>query len=435
MKKTIRQIITALVLLGVLVGWISLPWQAVLALLLVLVLWLALTRLGQQTLAITMMGVSTLKQRIGPSLVIVVGIAGVVGVMVSMLAMAEGLRRTLEPSGSEDSAIVLRSGARVEANSIITREQASLIGSLPGVARDEKNQGLISAELSQMVSLPTRDGAREAHVQVRGVEAQAWQVRPDVRVVAGRKPEPGKRELLVGEAAQRQFEGLDIGQTVDLVSPGWLVVGVMKAGDASDSEIWTDATTLANAHKRTTYQSVVVRLAGAQAMEQLKAALESDPRLDLQAETTRDYFLKQSQSLTQLISALGAVIGGIMAIGASFGALNTMYAAVAKRSRDIGVLRALGFRNASVVLAVLMETMLVAALGGALGAVLAWLLFNGQSVSTATENFNQLVFEFHVTPALLWTGMKWALAIGLIGGSYPALRAARMQVTDSLRAV
>lgn len=434
MRKTFRQILTAMLLLGSLVAWVILPWQVAVVLLFVLALWLALTQLGQQTLAITAMGLSTLRQRTGPSLVIIVGIAGVVGVIVSMLAMAEGLRQTLEPSGSDDSAIVLRSGARVEANSVITREQASLIGSLPGIARDSSNKGLVSAELSQMVSLSTRDGTREAHVQVRGVEIQAWDVRPNVRVVAGRRPEPGKRELLVGEAAQGQFQGLEIGETIDLVSPGWVVVGVMKAGDASDSEIWTDATTLANAYKQTTYQSVVVRLAGPHALAQLKAALESDPRLKLEAETTRDYYLKQSQSLTRLIGVLGAVIGGIMAIGASFGALNTMYAAVAKRSRDIGVLRALGFRNISVVMAVLMETMLVASFGGALGALIAWLLFNGQSVSTATENFNQLVFEFHVTPTLLWTGMKWALAIGLIGGLYPALRAARAQVTDSLRA-
>lgn len=434
MKKTFRQIVTAILLLLVLLAWISLPWQAIGVLALLLALWLVLTPLGRQTLAITAVGVSTLRRRVGSSLVIVIGIAGVVGVLVSMLAMAEGLEETLEPSGSDDSAIFLRSGARTEVNSLISREQALLIASLPGVARDAENKGIVSAELSQMISLPTREGAREAHVQVRGVEAQAWEVRPNVRVVAGRKPEPGKRELLVGEAAQRQFKGLEVGETVDLASPGWRVVGVMKSGDAGDSEIWTDATTLANAYKRTTYQSVVVRLAGAQAIRQLQAALEADPRLDLDVETTRDYFLKQSESLTRLISVLGAVIGGIMAIGASFGALNTMYAAVAKRSRDIGVLRALGFRKVSVVAAVLMETMLVATIGGALGALVAWLLFNGQSVSTATESFNQLVFEFHVTPALLWTGMKWALAIGLIGGFYPALRAARMQVTDSLRA-
>jgi putative ABC transport system permease protein len=434
-KKILVNLAVIVVLALVLAAWVSLPGAAVAGLALAAALWLGLTAMGRQTLAITAIGLSTLKERTGSSLVIVVGIAGVVGVLVSMLAMAEGLKRTLEPSGTTDTAILMRSGARVEVNSVITRDQAALITSLPGIARDSENRGLVSAEVSQVANLPNKSDGLESNVQIRGVGDQAWLVRPNLKLTQGRRFESGKRELVVGEAAQREFRGLELGNTIELSNQNWVVVGVFKAGNANDSEIWTDATTLADAYNRPSYQSVTVRLSGAQGLAQLKAAVADDPRLKLDIETTRDYYLKQSEGLTKLISVLGTVIGSIMAIGAIFGALNTMYAAVAARAREIGTMRALGFHNTPVVTAVLIETMLLAALGGVIGAALSWLIFNGYSVSTLSQNFSQVVFEFKVTPGLIWTGMKWALAIGMIGGLFPALRAARMQVTDSLRAV
>lgn len=420
-------------LLAILAAWVMLPWTIALGLFVLFALWLALTRAGRQTWAITQIGLSTLPQRMGISSVIVVGIAGVVGVLVAMLAMSEGFKQTLEPSGSNENAILLRGGSRVEVNSVVTREQVALVSALPGIARDDKNQALISAEMSQIATFYKKSDGLEANAQIRGVAEPAWTIRPNINLIAGRRFETGKRELVVGKGASDEFRGLALGDVVELSNQDWTVVGIFQAGNAHDSEIWTDATTLAAAYGRQAFQSVTVKLTGAEGLAQLKAALDEDPRLKLDAETTRNYYVKQSEGLTQLISALGTVIGSIMAIGAIFGALNTMYAAVAGRAREIGTLRALGFKGFPVVIAVMLETMFLAAIGGVLGAALAWVFFNGYSVSTLSENFSQIVFQFKVTPGLLWTGMKWALAIGLVGGSFPAIRAARMQITDALR--
>ncbi|HUH90612.1 MAG TPA: ABC transporter permease, partial [Lysobacter sp.] len=211
-------------------------------------------------------------------------------------------------------------------------------------------------------------------------------------------------------------------------------VGLFASGDAHESELWADAEVVGSAYNRSSYQSVTVKLAGKDGFTQLKAALAADPRLKLDVETTRAYYSKQSEGLTKLITVLGTVIGTIMAIGAVFGALNTMFAAVAGRAREIATMRALGFRGLPVVVAVMLETMLLALLGGLLGAGLAWLVFNGYTVSTLGNNFSQVVFQFKVSPELLWNGLKWALGIGLVGGLFPALRAARLPVTEALRA-
>lgn len=238
---------------------------------------------------------------------------------------------------------------------------------------------------------------------------------------------------MVGSGAQKQFRGLEVGRQLKLANQQWTVVGAFASGDAHDSELWADAEVLGPAYQRGAYQSMTVRLAGRDGFRQLKAALAADPRLKLDAATTRDYYGKQSEGLARLIRLLGTVIGAIMAIGAVFGALNTMYAAVAGRAREIATLRALGFRGLPVVTAVMLETMLLALLGGLLGAAIAWLVFNGYTVSTLGQNFSQVVFQFRVTPELLWTGLKWALGIGLVGGLFPALRAARLPVTEALR--
>ena len=284
-----------------------------------------------------------------------------------------------------------------------------------------------------MVNLPTMADGTDANVQFRGVGPAGWAIRPQVRIVEGRKFTPGLREIVVGKGAQQQFRGLEIGRQMKLANQQWTVVGVFDSGDAHDSELWADADVLAPAYQRPAYQSMTVKLAGKDGFRQLKAALAADPRLKLDVETTRDYFGKQSEGLARLIRILGTVIGTIMAIGAIFGALNTMYAAVAGRAREIATLRALGFRGLPVVAAVMLETMLLALLGGLLGAGIAWLVFNGYTVSTLGQNFSQVVFQFKVTPELLWTGLKWALGIGLVGGLFPALRAARLPVTEALR--
>jgi putative ABC transport system permease protein len=436
MKKTWLWNAVSVLLLAVgLAVWVVLPWYAVLALAVAMGLWLMLTRQGRLALAATRVGISSLPQRWGASSVIIVGIAGVVGVLVAMLAMGEGFSATLQQTGSDDTAIILRGGSQAETNSVISRDQVPLIGTLAGVRKDAAGTAVMSPELSQVVNLPTASSGEDANAQFRGVSDAAWAIRPQVKLIEGRKFNVGLRELVVGQGAKSQYRGLQIGNTVKLGNQDWTVVGVFASGDAHDSELWTDIETLSSAYNRRAYQSVTVGVEGKAGFEQLKAAMENDPRLKLDVLTTRDYYTKQSVGLTKLITILGTVIGSIMAIGAVFGALNTMYAAVAGRAREIATLRAIGFRGLPVVMAVMLETMLLALLGGVLGGVIAYLVFNGYSVATLGSNFSQVVFQFKVSPELLWSGLKWALGIGLIGGLFPALRAARLPITTALRAL
>ncbi len=433
-KKALVNIGVVLALIAGLAAWIALPWYGVLLLAALLFAWLFLTRRGRQALAVANVGIASLPQRWGASLVIIIGIAGVVSVLVAMLAMGEGFSQTLKQTGNADSAILLRGGSQAETNSVIMRDQVPLLGSLPGIARAADGKPLISPELSQVVNMKTRSDGLDANAQLRGIGAQAWLLRPQVKVIDGRKFNPGLRELMVGKKAQKQYVGTEVGKVVEFANQPWTVVGVFESGDSHESELWADAEVLATTYNRSAFQSVTVKLEGKNGIKALKAALDDDPRLKLDASTTRDYYGKQSEGLTRLIKILGSVIGTIMAIGAVFGALNTMYAAVAGRAREIATLRALGFRGLPVVTAVMLETMLLALLGGILGAALAWIVFNGYTVSTLSANFSQVVFQFRVSPELLWSGLKWALGIGLVGGLFPALRAANLPVTTALRA-
>jgi len=433
-KPWVLNLVSLLALVAGLAAWIVLPWYGVLALAVGLGVWLAVTRTGRLALAATRIGIASLPQRWGASSVIIVGIAGVVAVLVAMLAMGEGFSATLKQTGSEDTAIILRGGSQAETNSVITRDQVPLLSTLAGLRKDADGRPIISPELSQVVNLPTASSGEDANAQFRGVSDAAWLIRPQVKIIEGRKFEPGVRELVVGQGAKNQYRGLDVGKTIALGNQEWTVVGVFASGDAHDSEMWTDIETLSSTYNRRAYQSVTVGIEGKEGYAQLKDALVNDPRLKLDALTTRDYYTKQSTGLSTLIKVLGTVIGTIMAIGAVFGALNTMYAAVAGRAREIATMRAIGFRGTPVVMAVMLETMLLALLGGILGGFIAWTVFNGYSVATLGSNFSQIVFQFKVSPALLWTGLKWALAIGLIGGLFPALRAARLPVTEALRA-
>jgi putative ABC transport system permease protein len=432
-KQWLWNLLSILLLLVGLAAWIVLPWQGVLAVAVLLALWLAFTRGGRLALAAARIGIASLPQRWGASSVIVVGIAGVVGVLVAMLAMGEGFQATLGSTGDDVSTIVLRGGSQAETNSVITRDQVPLVSALPGIAKGADGRPLISPELSQVVNLPSKSDGTDVNAQFRGVGEQAWTVHEKVKVTEGRRFKPGLREIVVGQGARGQFRGLDVGRTLRLGNQDWTVVGAFASGDAHDSELWTDAETLASTYDRRAYQSISVRNDGKAGVKAFKAAMTADPRLKLDVETTRDYYAKQSGQLSKLISILGTVIGTIMAIGAVFGALNTMYAAVAGRAREIATMRAIGFRGLPVVLAVMLETMLLALVGGVLGGLVAWLVFNGYSASTLGNNFSQVVFQFKVSPDLLWTGLKWALGIGLVGGLFPALRAARLPVTTALR--
>ena len=434
-KRKLANIGVVLALAAALAAWIALPWFGILALVAALIAWLFATRSGRLSLAAAMPGIASLPQRWGASLVIVVGIAGVVSVLVAMLAMGEGFAATLKGTGNARTAILLRGGSQAETNSVISREQVPLIEALPGIARTAEGKPLVSPELSQIVSLQSKSDGLDVNAQLRGVGPQAWAIRPQLKIIEGRAFSPGLRELVVGQGARSQFRGLEVGKTLEFANQPWTVVGVFASNDAHDSELWADAQTVASTYNRPAYQSVTARLDGATGFKQLQNALSDDPRLKLDALTTRDYYSKQSAGLSRLIRVLGTVIGAIMAIGAVFGALNSMYAAVAGRAREIATMRAIGFSGLPVVVAVMLETMLLALLGGIIGAALAWLVFNNYSVSTLGSNFSQVVFQFKVSPALLWTGLKWALGIGLIGGLFPALRAARLPVTAALRAV
>ena len=396
-------------------------------------LWLSGTPGGRQTLAMTRVGLATVPQRIGATSVVVVGIAGVVGVLVALLAMAQGFEATLKSAGNEETAIVLRAGANAELSSGLDRAATILIAQAPGIRHDAHDVPVASAEVVVVSNVPKRSTGTDANVEVRGVGAQVWKLRPEVRIISGRRFEPGLRELIVGKGALAQFRGLETGSTVQLNGQAWKVTGIFASGDSHESEIWGDAESVAAAYRRKGFQSVSVRLRTTDTFEAFKAALTGDPRLRVDVETTRAYYSKQSERLTRVIRAIGLGVSVIMALGAVFGALNTMYAAVAARTREIATLRALGFSSLPVVVSVMLETMLLALAGGVLGAGIAWAVFNGYTVSTLGANFSQVVFRFQVTPELLLRGLQWALAIGFVGGLFPALRASNLPVTQALR--
>jgi putative ABC transport system permease protein len=417
--------------------WVMLPWQGALALAVLFAAWLLLTRRGGQASSVANIGISTLPQRLGSSAVIVIGIAGVVGVLVALLSMAEGYSETLRNTGSADTAIVMRGASASEVMSILDHNSITLIPQAPGIAKDDKGVPIASPELVVAANLPVKGGKADdqGSVQLRGVGEQAWAVRPQVKIISGRRFNLGMRELIVGQGAIRQFANLEPGREIRLGTQTWTVVGIFASNDAMDSEVWGDANVVADTYRRgSSRAAITVRLTDAKAFDEFKSALEANPQLKVDVSTTFDYFNKQSERMTKVIRIIGITVGLIMAIGAMFGALNTMFAAVAARAREIATLRAIGFAGLPVIVAVMLETMLLALAGGVIGGLVAWLIFNGHGASTmAAGTVGQLSFQLRVTPELLWTGLKWALAIGLIGGLFPAVRAARLPVSTALR--
>ncbi|HJS89730.1 MAG TPA: ABC transporter permease [Steroidobacteraceae bacterium] len=416
------------------VALVALPAWVIVAGLVLLAAWLAFTRTGHQTWSATAVAITTIPQRLGSSSVVVIGIAGVVGVLVALLAMAEGFRSTLQQTGSDDTAIVLRAGSQTEINSVVSHDAVVTVAQEPQVMHDVKGLPIASPEISVAASIPKKGKTTDANVQIRGVGEQAWELYPRLRIIAGRRFTPGLRELIVGKNAAREFAHTALGSKLNLNGQPWTVVGEFDAGDSHDSELWADTNVVATTyHRGDSTSSVTVRLQSAKLFDAFKTAIKTDPRLKLDTQTTRTYYNAQSAQLTKTLKILGTTVALIMAFGAVFGALNTMYAAIATRTREIATLRAIGFRGAPVVVSVLIETLLLAIAGGVVGAGIAWVLFDNYTASTLGANFSQVVFEFRVTPALLAAGLKWALAIGFLGGLFPALRAARMPVTDGLR--
>jgi putative ABC transport system permease protein len=388
-----------------------------------------------QIASITHFGLRSIPQRRGAVAATVIGIAGVVAVLVGVLSIAAGFRRAMTASGSPDAVIVLRSGADSEMVSGFGREETRLIADAPGVARNARGP-LSSAELFVILNLPKRSTGTDANVPFRGVESAAVDVRDRLKIVSGRMFEWGKNEVMVGVGAAREFAGLDVGSTLKVGRAEWPVVGIFSTGGGvAESEVWTDATVLQAAYQRgETFQSVYTRLNSPAAYQEFKDALTSNPRLSVKVVRQSEYYADQSQTLTRLITTLGVLIAGLMAIGAVFGALNTMYSAVAARTREIGTLRALGFGRGAIVIALMFESLVLALGGGVLGATAAYLAFDNFRAATMNwQSFSQVTFAFAVTPQLLVQGIVWATLIGLLGGLLPAIRAARLPIAAALR--
>jgi len=389
----------------------------------------------KQLVAAISMSLQTLPQRIGASSVIVIGIAGVVAVLVSVLAMGAGFRHTLADSGRADRAIILRGGSDAELNSSLTRADVDIISNAPGLARDSEGKAVLSSELVTVVNIPKIDTGTDANITLRGVGLELTRVRPELKIVDGRMFHPAVRELIAGNGAAKQFRGLTVGSVLHLRNADWTVSGMFTSnGDVHESELLADVDTVGSSIERPGYSSAVALLTSAAAFTRFKDALTSDPQLKVDVQREPDYYAAQSQGLSKAINIVGNTVAVIMAIGAMFGALNSMYSAVAARGLEIATLRAIGFGAVPVLLSVMIEALLLSLLGGVIGAALAWLFFNGHTVSTLGGAFAQVVFQLTVTRALIITGIAWACAIGLLGGFFPALRAARLPVAEALRA-
>jgi putative ABC transport system permease protein len=388
-----------------------------------------------QTTAVTRINLRSIPARWAPSLVIVIGIAGVVAVFTALFAMAEGFQATLKSTGRPDVALVLRGGSSgSELNSGIDRDSVALIKRGPGIARNADGDPIASGELIVITELPRPGQKTGSNVTLRGLEPMGLTLRPQLRIVEGRAFTPGLRELLVGRGVTRQFEGARLGEVIRMRGSDWTVVGIFESGDANESELWADAETAQTTFGRSGYSVVRAQLESEAALQPLKDALSADPRLTIDVMSESEYYSGQTRQFRQMIGALGGVVTVIMGLGAIFAALNTMYAAVAARSREIATLRAIGFGGAPVVLSVMFEALVLSLVGGLLGGAIAYMLFNGLTVATLGQNFTQVVFDFKVTPRLVLSGLEISLLIGMLGGLLPALRAARLPITTALRA-
>jgi putative ABC transport system permease protein len=388
-----------------------------------------------QTVAVTALNLRTIPQRLGSSGVAIVGIAGVVIVLVSVLSIAQGFTAAMADSGSPSHALVMRSGADSEMTSGLGGAEVDVIKQAPGIRRDGQT-AIASAELYVIIDLPKKSTNSPANVPMRGIEPTAMQVRSDASIVEGRMFEFGTNEIVVGRGANSQFAGLTVGNEVKSGQNVWRVVGVFEAdGGVAETEIWCDARVLQGAYRRgNTYQSLWAQLDSADRFDTFRDWLATNPQVNVQVQRETDYYREKSRAMSGLIQGVGFGIAALMGIGAVFGAILTMYTAVSTRSREIATLRALGFNTTSVVVSVLVESLALAAIGGVLGGLAAYLAFNGYQTSTMNfQTFSQVAFAFQVTPQLLVMGLIYALLMGLVGGLFPAVRAARLPIPSALR--
>ncbi|MDK1024777.1 MAG: ABC transporter permease [Gammaproteobacteria bacterium] len=388
-----------------------------------------------QALAITLMNLRNLPGRLGASLVIVVGIAGVVTVLVALLAMAKGFESTLKSTGHDDRVIVLRGGANNEMSSVISNEHAAIIANMPGILKTDKGP-LAAAETYVIADIKKRSNNSDANLPMRGVQPNSFLIRDETRIIEGRNIEFGKFEMIAGKNAANQFQGLDVGNSIHIRGADWKVVGIFSsAGNVHESEVYVDNVILAsNLNRGGANSSMILTLESPLDFDRLEQALDADPRLETTIKRESTFYSEQSEGVTTLITRFGYSVAFIMAIGAIFGALNTMYSAVSTRSVEIATLRALGFGAAPIVISVMIEALILALIGGLIGSVIAYLVFNGYTASTMNNvTFSQVSFNFSVTRELLVQGITWSCVLGLVGGLFPAVNAARQPVTVALR--
>jgi putative ABC transport system permease protein len=369
------------------------------------------------------------------TIVAILGIAGTVGVFVAMLSLARGFRATLVASGSPGNALVMRAGATSEMMGGISLDSVKVVQDSPGVARDASGP-LVTQEVVGVIPFPLISTGTDANVQVRGVSSNVLRIRKFAKIIQGRMFEPGMAELVAGKNASRTYSGLTVGNRVDFAGGRWQVVGIFDAGGSSfDSEVWCDSRILAQVLKRpeNIFQSATVHLDSPNSFQRFKDAVTSDPRMSVDVVREIDYYAKQSTTMTRLITVLGGLVAAIMAIGAIFGALNTMYSAVAERGREIATMRALGFSSSHVILSFLFEALLISFIAGIIGC-LAVLPLNGLTTNTMNfQTFSNVAFAFKITLDLLVMGVLFALVMGVLGGMLPAVRAALRPVAVALR--
>ena len=388
-----------------------------------------------QIFAVTGVTLRSIPQRLGSSIVAIIGIGGVVIVFTAVLSIAEGFQAAMKGTGDAQTVIVLHSGSDTEMTSGFSGEEARLISEAPAIETGPEGPHA-SPELFVIVGHPLKRSGTDANVPLRGLTPIALKVRPQIKIVEGRLFASGTNEIIVGRAASQQFQGLSIGTSVRWGEASWQVVGIFDAGGSvAESEIWCDAKVLQPAYRRgNSYQSVIVRLASVDGFQTFKDALTTNPRLSVTVIREPDYYAQQSQVLQMIIRSIGFGIAGLMGLGAIFGAVNTMYSAVSNRTREIATLRALGFSSIPVVVSVMVEAVLLSLVGGLIGGLLAWVAFDGYQTATMNfQSFSQVAFAFKVSPSLLARGMFFALVMGLIGGLFPAIRAARLPIVTALR--
>tara|TARA_Y100000815_G_scaffold74951_1_gene63698 strand:+ start:2351 stop:3529 length:1179 start_codon:yes stop_codon:yes gene_type:complete len=391
----------------------------------------------KQILAITGMNIRTILQRSGASIVIIIGIAGSVAVMVSLLAMAEGLSKTIASTGQEDRALIFREGSNSEMSSGIAMTDLAIIENTQGIKKSEDGP-MIAAEIFTIIDLKKKGAVDTSNLPLRGVQEMSFKIRPELKIIEGKNFFPGKGEIIVGKGAANEYEGLELGNKIKIRDSEWTVVGIFSTGgDVHESEIWADLAVTQGAFRRGASASIaIVQMEENASITDLGATLELDPRLDLKVQGEVDFYEEQSSGASSLIQAFGYTVAVIMAIGAVFAALNTMYSAVSTRLVEIGTLRAVGFHGSSVLFALMIESMFLALLGGLLGAGLSYLIFNGYTVSTlASVSFTQTAFDFAVTGEIIGQGLILALIVGFLGGLLPARRAATQDITEALRAI